>query len=179
MYNVDNGNGVILSDFWSPSQTNKGDTKLAVYGKVNGTFTKIGSYDVPKNVHTGWSIVDIESNYDNGNIYIGIDPDSTVINTVYMLFVRVISYSGVDHNTMYLANGLVNQTQYKYLNEKKLNISDEHQANWNESNSSSKSYIKNKPTGIVTSTTSGLKIEVVAALPASPDANTLYLVTGS
>ena len=31
-------------------------------------------------------------------------------------------------------------------------------------------------TGMVTSSTSGLKIEVVAALPASPDANTIYIV---
>jgi hypothetical protein len=29
---------------------------------------------------------------------------------------------------------------------------------------------------MVTSSTSGLKIEVVAALPASPDANTIYIV---
>ena len=32
------------------------------------------------------------------------------------------------------------------------------------------------PTGAVTSSTSGLKIEVVSSLPGSPDANTIYIV---
>lgn len=55
------------------------------------------------------------------------------------------------------------------------------QANWNETNTNSKAYIQNKPTipsttGMVTSSTTGLKIEVVASLPASPDTNTIYIV---
>ena len=48
-------------------------------------------------------------------------------------------------------------------------------ANWNETNTSSDAYIQNKPTVVETST-SGLKIEVVNALPASPDSNTIYIV---
>lgn len=55
------------------------------------------------------------------------------------------------------------------------------QADWNQSNSNSVDFIKNKPTipstaGMVTSSTTGLKIEVVSSLPASPDANTIYIV---
>ena len=37
-------------------------------------------------------------------------------------------------------------------------------------------YLTAIPNTCVTSTTTGLKIEVVAALPASPDANTIYIV---
>lgn len=89
------------------------------------------------------------------------------------------------------------------------------QSDWNQTNTSAKDYIKNKPTitngqdgitphidptskhwmigttdtgviaegqngvnptGAITSSTSGLKIEVVNALPGSPDANTIYIV---
>jgi hypothetical protein len=37
-------------------------------------------------------------------------------------------------------------------------------------------YISSIPNTVVTSTTSGLKIEVVSALPASPDSNTIYII---
>lgn len=59
------------------------------------------------------------------------------------------------------------------------------QANWNESDSSSDAYIQNKPTiptvpsNIVTGSSQSYTIEVVAALPATPDADTIYLITGS
>ena len=55
------------------------------------------------------------------------------------------------------------------------------QPNWNENDSSSYAYILNKPTlpdftYMVTSTTAGVKIEIVNALPANPDTNTIYIV---
>lgn len=72
------------------------------------------------------------------------------------------------------------------------------QSDWNQSDSEAKDYIKNKPTipiestvsdwgftkntGTVTSTGGTVavnNIQVVSALPASPDPNTLYLVTES
>jgi protein-arginine kinase len=37
-------------------------------------------------------------------------------------------------------------------------------------------YLTSVPNTCVTSTTTGLKIEVVASLPASPDSNTIYIV---
>ena len=49
------------------------------------------------------------------------------------------------------------------------------QSDWDQSDNTAKDYIKNKPQ-VVTSTTAGLKIEVVAAMPAQPDANTIYIV---
>ena len=75
------------------------------------------------------------------------------------------------------------------------------QSDWNQSDSTAKDYIKNKPTipapvtestvsgwgftknrGTVTSTGGTVtvnNIQVVSALPQYPDANTLYLITGS
>ena len=55
------------------------------------------------------------------------------------------------------------------------------QSNWNESDSSSLAYIQNKPTipdttYMVQSSTTGMQIEVVSALPANPDSNTIYLI---
>lgn len=49
------------------------------------------------------------------------------------------------------------------------------QADWNQTGTSEPSYIKNKPI-IVTSSTTGLKIEVVSSMPASPEQNTIYVV---
>ena len=72
------------------------------------------------------------------------------------------------------------------------------QSDWNQSDSTAKDYIKNKPTiptestvsgwgftkntGTVTSIGSAVtvnNIQVLSALPQYPDANTLYLITGS
>lgn len=39
-----------------------------------------------------------------------------------------------------------------------------------------KTYVDTATAGIVTSSTTGLKIEVVASLPANPDSNTIYIV---
>lgn len=62
------------------------------------------------------------------------------------------------------------------------------QSDWNEDDSTAPDYIKNKPTipsntsdltndsGFVTSTTTGLKIEVVSSMPESPDNDTIYFV---
>ena len=52
------------------------------------------------------------------------------------------------------------------------------QADWNETGTSKPSYIKNKPNNIVTANQT-LSVAVVSSMPTSPDANTLYLVTGS
>ena len=70
------------------------------------------------------------------------------------------------------------------------------QSDWNQTDNTADDFIKNKPTiptestvsgwgftkntGTVTSTNNAVtNIAVVSALPASPDANTLYLITGS
>ena len=61
------------------------------------------------------------------------------------------------------------------------------QSNWNETDTTSLAYIQNKPTipttiGMITGyqagvLTNGIKIDIVSALPANPDANTIYIVT--
>ena len=50
------------------------------------------------------------------------------------------------------------------------------QADWGSTDSASPDFIKNKPTNIVTANQS-LSVAVVSSMPASPDNNTLYLVT--
>lgn len=57
------------------------------------------------------------------------------------------------------------------------------QADWNETSVTSNAFIKNKPTiptiptNVVVGTSQAYKIETVTALPANPDANTIYLIT--
>lgn len=57
------------------------------------------------------------------------------------------------------------------------------QADWNETSATSNAFIKNKPTiptiptNVVVGTSQAYKIETVTALPANPDANTIYLIT--
>lgn len=57
------------------------------------------------------------------------------------------------------------------------------QADWNETSITSNAFIKNKPTiptiptNVVIGTSQAYKIETVTALPAHPDANTIYLIT--
>lgn len=52
------------------------------------------------------------------------------------------------------------------------------QSDWNETNTSSKAYIQHKPdlSYKVSSSTSGVKIEVVNSLPASPASKTIYII---
>lgn len=57
------------------------------------------------------------------------------------------------------------------------------QADWNETSATSNAFIKNKPTiptiptNVVVGTSQAYKIETVTALPTTPDANTIYLIT--
>lgn len=57
------------------------------------------------------------------------------------------------------------------------------QADWNETSATSNAFIKNKPTiptiptNVVIGTSQAYKIETVTALPTTPDANTIYLIT--
>lgn len=57
------------------------------------------------------------------------------------------------------------------------------QADWNETSATSNAFIKNKPTiptiptNVVVGTSQVYKIETVTALPTTPDANTIYLIT--
>ena len=54
-------------------------------------------------------------------------------------------------------------------------ITQETKSNWNETDTSSAAYIQNKP-NCVTSSISGLKIEIVNDLPSLPDTNTIYII---
>ena len=53
------------------------------------------------------------------------------------------------------------------------------QSDWNQTDTNALDYINNKPTNIVTSNVAGVQIAVVSVMPDSPDANTLYIVTGT
>ena len=69
-------------------------------------------------------------------------------------------------------------TSYTYiLNKPDLSnfITQETKSDWNETDTSSAAYIQNKP-NCVTSSISGLKIEIVNDLPSSPDTNTIYII---
>ena len=82
---------------------------------------------------------------------------------------------------------------YNDLSNKPTIPDEQVQSNWNEADSTSKAYIQNKPTNVssftndagyissipntvITSTTTGLKIEIVSELPTAPDNNTIYII---
>ena len=162
-----------------PDLTTKQDTLVSGTNiKTINSYSLLGSGNIEiQGGGVTFDAIPTENSYNaaySGGIYKVItDNERTISN----------SLNGLRSDILTKQDELISGTNIKTINNNSLlgsgNISisfTQTKANWNETNSSSNAYIQNKPSGIVTSSTEGIKIEVVSALPASPVANTIYIV---
>ena len=134
---------------------------------VNDDYAQDPTYEIP--TWQGWTA---DNHYDN--IYITIDAPEDECVYIENVIINTAKHEG--------SNNFSNRyAPLNLLNEKKNKLD---HADWNESDTDSPNYIENKPTipvlpnNIVTANQT-LSVAVVSTMPATPDANTLYLVTGS
>ena len=146
---------------------------------INNSGTTVLSEEIPvnsqANTSTLYTSYTFESDYDY--IIIGTDCDKPA-------YVQHISYyvSLTDNSDLGYVIPTISQVEGELGN--KVNHWDIVQSDWAQSDTGAKDYIKNKPTipvlpnNIVTANQT-LSVAVVSSMPESPDAHTLYLVTGS
>ena len=140
---------------------------------INNSGTTVWSEEIPVNSQTNpftlYTSYTFESDY--AYIIVGTDCDKPA-------YVQKIEYYVplTDNSDLRGVIPTISQVQGELGN--KANIWDIVQSDWAQSDTGANDYIKNKPNNIVTANQS-LSVAVVSSMPSSPDANTLYLVTGS
>ena len=146
---------------------------------INNSGTTIWSEEIPVNSQTNTSTLytsyTFESDYNY--IIIGTDCDKPA-------YIQKIEYYVPLAYNSDLRGVIPTISQVEGELGNKANFWDIVQSDWAQSDTGAKDYIKNKPTipvlpnNIVTANQT-LSVAVVSSMPSSPDANTLYLVTGS
>ena len=140
---------------------------------INNSGTTVWSEEIPVNSQTNtntlYTSYTFESDYDY--IIIGTDCDKPA-------YVQKIEYYVplADNSDLRGVIPTISQVEGELGN--KVNYWDIVQSDWEQSDTGANDYIKNKPNNIVTANQT-LSVAVVSSMPSSPDANTLYLVTGS
>ena len=117
-----------------------------------------------------FTTVPVSDEYEQGEYVNG--KHSNIVFEIYFWFWKVSDGGPSDDTIAYVGSDIVpgvNTHNYSYRSI---------QADWNETDTAAQTYIKNKPTGLVTysGNTAINHIQLVSSLPASPDANTLYLI---
>ena len=140
---------------------------------INNSGTTIWSEEIPVNSQANTSTLYTSYTFESDYAYIivGTDCDKPA-------YVQKIEYYVplTDNSDLGYVIPTISQVEGELGN--KVNFWDIVQSDWAQSDTGAKDYIKNKPNNIVTANQT-LSVAVVSSMPASPDANTLYLVKGS
>ena len=144
LWSINNGDNIFICNFLYKDITSN-PVNLKIWDNQGNLLQ---TFKVPRNTqtnpHTLWTTYEFEDNYD----YIIIGTDAYV--PVYGQELKVSRQVGTNElNDVLMPKGAI-QSQL----DNKLSYWDEHQADWAETNSDSKSYIQNKP-NLATVATSG------------------------